>query len=239
MNKAQTKLLQSLVGRYFWWEPARSPMEYPNRAIAQVMEMGTFPDIRALERAFGKPRLIAVLQAAEPGWFSPRSWGFWHYRLGLAKHDEVPPLPERVIQEEVNTLTVLAPGGVKVSFFGGLGWGRFGHPELTDDSVLMVASINDLMGTKLKALLQRVEAKDYHDIATMIRSGASLEKGLAIAEKMFAPAFAAAPALKALTYFEGGDLSALPNETKAILVKAVGQVSELPELAPLSARLDS
>lgn len=143
------------------------------------------------------------------------------------------------LQEEVNTLTVLAPGGVKISFFGGIGWGRFGHPELTDDSILAVASMEDLMATKLKAMLQRVEAKDYLDIATLIQSGTSLDKGLASAEKMFAPTFAVAPALKALTYFEGGDLSGLPTETRNILVEAVERIVDLPEVTPVSPFLNA
>ena len=49
----------------------------------------------------------------------------------------------KVIQEEANTLTLLvAPAdgvgeGVKVSFFGGLTIGRVGHPEVTDDGVVV------------------------------------------------------------------------------------------------------
>jgi hypothetical protein len=29
--------------------------------------------------------------------FDARSWHYWHYRLGLAEPDKVPPLPSRVI----------------------------------------------------------------------------------------------------------------------------------------------
>jgi hypothetical protein len=36
-----------------------------------------------------------VLARGEAGQFSARSWAYWHYRLGLAKVDEVPPLPVR------------------------------------------------------------------------------------------------------------------------------------------------
>lgn len=64
--------------------------------MAQVMEMGTFQDILVLEQVFGTSGLIRVLHAAEAGWFSPRSWHFWHYRLGMAKCGDVPPLPERI-----------------------------------------------------------------------------------------------------------------------------------------------
>jgi len=67
---------------------------------------------------------------------------------------------------------------VKLSFFGGIGLGRVGEPIQTTDGVLLVASMDDLMATKLKAILDRAEARDYRDIAAMLRHGASLERGL-------------------------------------------------------------
>jgi hypothetical protein len=76
-----------------------------------------------------------------------------------------------VLQDAPETLVVLAemPAGcVKVSFFGGIGFGRINDPLLTCDGTLLVASLDDLMVTKLKATLDRAEAKDYRDIAEMI-----------------------------------------------------------------------
>ena len=49
------------------------------------------------------------------------------------------------------------------------GFGRVGTPEVTVDSTLQVASLDDLMATKLKVILQRAEAKDYRDLAAMIQ----------------------------------------------------------------------
>ncbi len=37
--------------------------------------------------------------------------------------------------------------------------------------------LNDLLGHKLKVLLQRVELKDYIDIAALLKNGADLERG--------------------------------------------------------------
>jgi len=42
-----------------------------------------------------KRLLAAVLQRAQPGWFSPRSWTYWQLKLGLATSGMVPPLPQR------------------------------------------------------------------------------------------------------------------------------------------------
>jgi hypothetical protein len=53
------------------------------------------------------------------------------------------------------------------------------------------------MSTKLKVLLQRVEAKDYIDIAAMTGAGVSLAKGLASAKLMYGHSFQPSECLKA------------------------------------------
>lgn len=148
-----------------------------------------------------------------------------------------------VLQDRPNVLTVLTALGatddqqVHVSFFGMIGFGRVGKPETTEDGVLQVASLDDLMATKAKVILQRVEAKDYRDIAAMIRAGVSLEKGLAAARAMYGHNFQPGESLKAMTYFEGGDLDTLPEEDRNVLVAAASAVRDLPEVTPVSAAL--
>lgn len=68
-----------------------------------------------------------------------------------------------VIQEAEDTLVAIATmasGTVKVSFFGGISIGRVNDPVQTEDGILLVASLEDLLATKLKAILDRAEAKD-------------------------------------------------------------------------------
>lgn len=147
------------------------------------------------------------------------------------------------VQEEPHTLSVLVPGSrdtsasVKVSFFGALSFGRVGEPERTEDGVLDVASLDDLMAMKLKVILQRAEAKDYQDIARMIEATVSLEKGLSAARVMFGPAFQPSESLKALTFFEDGTLGALRESERAILRNAAGAVRDLPPVRILSQEL--
>ena len=72
-----------------------------------------------------------------------------------------------VLQDQPNTFTVNVSfddnGGeyVKVSFFGTIEFGRVGTPDATVDGVLQVASLDDLMATKVKVILQRVEAETF------------------------------------------------------------------------------
>ena len=148
-----------------------------------------------------------------------------------------------VIQDERSVLSVLVSKAdteqthVKVSFFGTIGFGRIGEPELTEDGVLQVASLDDLMATKVKVVLQRAEAKDYRDIAAMLGAGVSLAKGLAAAREIFGPSFQPSESLKAMVYFEDGDLRTLTKEEKGVLVNAVSAVRELPRVAIISSRL--
>jgi len=141
-----------------------------------------------------------------------------------------------VLQNSSNTLTVLvedqenAGKYVKVSFFGNIGHGRVGEPEQTKDGVLLTASLDDLMATKLKVILQRVEAKDYLDIAAMIKAGIRLDHGLAAARLLYGKSFQPSECLKALVYFEGGDLAGLPEDVKGILVKESSDVRDLPKV---------
>ena len=140
----------------------------------------------------------------------------------------------RTLQESPDTLVVLAPAGratLKVSFFGGLRFGRAGDPLLTHDGVLEVASLEDLLAHKLKVILQRVEKRDYQDIAALLRAGVPLERGLAAARLFFGGAFQPAESLKALAYFKEGDLARLPRTDRVRLIEAARSVGELPRIA--------
>ena len=140
------------------------------------------------------------------------------------------------LQDTGNTWVVLVPcgdpeqGQVKVSFFGTIAFGRVGEPDFTDDGVLRVASIDDLMATKLKVVLQRAEAKDYRDVAAMVNAGVSLSHGLAAARQLYGPSFQPSESLKALVYFNDGDLKTLTSTEKSTLVDAVKAVRDLPHV---------
>ncbi len=135
-----------------------------------------------------------------------------------------------VRQDSRNTFEVATASGVKVSFFGGLDFGRVGQPQQTDDGVLRVASLADLMASKLKVILQRSEAKDYQDIAAMLRARVRLDHGLAAAAKIFQPTFAPSESLKALVYFEGGDMPRLSAADRNVLIEAAREVKSLPRV---------
>lgn len=127
------------------------------------------------------------------------------------------------LQAEADTLTVsVVPGGadpVKLSFFGGIDIGRVGVPDRTDDDVIWVASMLDLLATKLKVLLQRVSARDYVDIAAILESGVSLADGLGAAVALYQGQFPPMDAVKALGYFAEADAVNVEASARDVLIR--------------------
>jgi len=235
-------LIAELRRRYVWWEPIGDEPHSEVRIIAQAMNLGTFDDIRRLEQTLGSDRLADVMLQAEPGWFSARSWEFWRGRLSLALGKAIPEEPPRrslyaalddaiALQDTPDTLAVLATmpsGPVKISFFGGIGFGRVKEPLQTRDGTLLVASLDDLMATKLKATLDRAEARDYRDIAQMISAGVSLSRGLGAFKQMFKGE--PSQVLRAIGYFRDGDLPSLAKADQELLRNARDRVIDVPDV---------
>jgi hypothetical protein len=136
-----------------------------------------------------------------------------------------------ILQDAPETLVVLAEmpsGSVKVSFFGGISFGRVNDPLQTSDGTLLVASLDDLMATKLKATLDRAEAKDYRDIAAMISADVSLAAGLSAFKQMFDGE--PAQVLRAIGYFGDGDLKTLSVADRSVLRGARDRIGQLPDV---------
>ena len=119
------------------------------------------------------------------------------------------------------------PSGPPSSCGGcGTSGGRIADPLKTSDGVLLVASPVDLLATKLKAILDRAEARDYGDIAALLRNGLSLSTGIAA----FRALFRGEPAtvLRAIGYF--ADVPTLPHADRVTLTTARDRVREIPDL---------
>jgi nucleotidyltransferase AbiEii toxin of type IV toxin-antitoxin system len=140
-------------------------------------------------------------------------------------------------QMQENTLTAIVDreGPVKVSFFGAVGLNRVEDPDVVEQNGILVASMIDLAATKLKTVQQRALAKDYLDIASTLDTGLGLPQALAAAEAIFGRGFNGALSLKALTYFEDGDLPTLRRDTRDKLRQAAASV-DLRDLPHVMAR---
>jgi hypothetical protein len=141
-----------------------------------------------------------------------------------------------ITQREPNTLSgiVHRGGAVKLSFFGLPGISRLGQPHVAPDNDLQVATLLDLAGTKASVVQQRAEAKDYTDIDAILRDGRiDLPTALASAQAIYGPQFNPQITLKALSFFNEGNLRRLPKATKDRLAKAAREVDldRLPTIA--------
>jgi hypothetical protein len=141
----------------------------------------------------------------------------------------------KVIQREKNTLSVIVERGepIKVSFFGVPKLPKLMLPHIIRENNLKIASLLDLAGTKLSVIQMRAEAKDYFDVDAMIRLGEiSLPTALAAAQMLYGPTFNPELSLKALSFFDDGNLRELPDDLKERLVVASRNVDldELPDI---------
>ena len=78
-------------------------------------------------------------------------------------------------------------------------------------------SLLDLFGTKLKVLLQRVAARDYLDLAALLRAGVPLQDGLGAAVALYGNQFPSIDAVKALAYYEEDVAAQLDAATRRYL----------------------
>ncbi len=143
----------------------------------------------------------------------------------------------RLGQFQDNTLTALVDrnGPVKLSFFGSLGMKRVQDPDLAEENGIQIASLLDLLASKLKTVQSRAEAKDYRDIVASFDAGLSLAEGLGAATAIYGKNFNGALSLKALTFFEDGDLPSLTPANRKRLLAAATSIS-LKELPLVAAR---
>lgn len=139
----------------------------------------------------------------------------------------------KITQQAKNTLTCLVDRGgpVKVSFFGLPRIRMIGPVCTATDNGLCVASLVDLAGTKVSVVQQRAEAKDYIDLDALIQAGVGLPLALSAARFIYGSHFNPQTTLKALSYFDDGDLNTLPEDVKTRLVKAV-TLTDLEQLPP-------
>ena len=133
-----------------------------------------------------------------------------------------------------NTLSVTVERGdtVKLSFFGDAQMGHVQEPDFAVERSLQIASLLDLTATKLKTVQQRAEAKDYLDVAAALAAGIDLAQALGAARAIYGKPFNPIASLKALTYFDDGNLGSVPIEIRGRLQAAAHGVNldALPEL---------
>jgi len=129
-----------------------------------------------------------------------------------------------VIDQQKNALTCLV-NGVQLSFFGLHAWRHVQEPEMTGDNKIKVASLVDILATKLKVIQQRPSWKDYVDIHVILtETDITLEDGLAAGQIIYGAQFNPLVALKTLRYFGDIDEREFTKEKRVDIIKHIEQV---------------
>lgn len=126
----------------------------------------------------------------------------------------------KLLQSGANVLTVLAErpeGSVKISLMGGLDFVAKANPDQEAGWPVPIASIDDLAATKFKVLADRAEQKDYVDIHALLGLGYSVNELAKQAARLFGVGFNPWPSVKAMQYFDDGNLAELPIAIKEAL----------------------
>ena len=89
--------LHRLAQKYCWDLTPADADKFPDKIILRTMDFGTLEDIFILQDIFGAKSLRSVLRNAPAGSLRPRSWSFWHYRLGELFEGAPPQPPSRAI----------------------------------------------------------------------------------------------------------------------------------------------
>jgi hypothetical protein len=149
-----------------------------------------------------------------------------------------------IIQRDKNTLSAIVVRGdpVKVSFFGVPKLPQLAPPHVILENKLKVASLLDLAGTKASVIQVRAEAKDYVDLDALMRlGGVSLPTALGAALALYGPTFNPEVTLKALSYFDDGNLRELPDDLRFRLVESAREVDldHLPVVGAGFRRIDA
>jgi hypothetical protein len=83
---------ETVARRVIWFEPPAAALADPVRFMAYAMSHATPEDMRVVRRYVSDEDFREALDHAPPGIIDPRSWNYWHLKLGRYPP---PPLPRR------------------------------------------------------------------------------------------------------------------------------------------------
>lgn len=89
-----TAPLRRVAARVIWFESADDALSDAPRFVAYTMTYGTHREMNVVRQYLSDDDLRAALALAPAGIFDPRSWAYWHARLGIF---DPPPMPERTL----------------------------------------------------------------------------------------------------------------------------------------------
>jgi hypothetical protein len=92
MNLPPTPEMLAISRRIVWFEEPEVALKNPIRFVAYAMRYATHQDMKIIRRYVDDEALQNTLRDAPAGIIDPRSWAYWHVKLGIFPY---PPMPER------------------------------------------------------------------------------------------------------------------------------------------------
>lgn len=108
-----------------------------------------------------------------------------------------------------------------------------------DPEGIVVASLRDLAGTKAKVIKERVELKDYPDIAALLDAELTMPDIVAVAVAIFPGEVDYISTMSAITYFEDGEAKSFPEPLKEKLRAAARGASPTHVPRPTFASIEA
>ena len=115
--------------------------------------------------------------------------------------------------------------------------GKVENLQKCEDNNIYVASLRDLLATKLNTIQMRAEIKDYIDIDALLQHGLKLSDGLACARAIYGKHFDPATSIRALCSYREGDLPELEKAVKKRLIQTALSIEEIPTVESISATI--
>ncbi len=83
---------EAIARRVIWFDAPEKALANPVRFLAYAFAYAMHADMKVLRSLLSDDALLQALRNAPPGIIDPRSWAYWHSKLGSWPP---PPLPER------------------------------------------------------------------------------------------------------------------------------------------------
>ena len=79
--------LRAIAAKLIWWQAPEVSLRDARRLVAQIMNLGTWEDVKFAQSHFGLAAFRDALEQAQPGWFEQDSWVVWHNAFELPAPD--------------------------------------------------------------------------------------------------------------------------------------------------------
>jgi hypothetical protein len=94
-----TEVTRDVARRIIWFEPPEQALAEPIRFMAYAMTYARHEDMRLIRLYVTDDEMREALDNAPPGIIDPRSWAYWHSKMGRYPP---PPLPVRKFDASVD-----------------------------------------------------------------------------------------------------------------------------------------